>query len=80
MKQQMVGSSVGFQKFLQIRGVGYTFSISSTSLIVDAGYSHVLRVKIPRFHILTQSKKETSLSVQSSNLVQLNKFLSNVRS
>jgi ribosomal protein L6P/L9E len=80
MRQQMIGSSVGFQKFLQIRGVGYTFSISSTNLTIDAGYSHVLRMRIPKFHLLTQSKKETSLSIQSSNLVQLNKFLSTVRS
>jgi large subunit ribosomal protein L6 len=80
MRQQMIGSSVGFQKFLQIRGVGYTFSISSRNLTIAAGYSHVLKMKIPKFHLLTQSKKETSLSIQSSNLVQLNKFLSNVRS
>ena len=43
----MVGCTVGFHNALRIRGVGYKFSILPTKLIIQAGYSHLLRLALP---------------------------------
>jgi ribosomal protein L6P/L9E len=43
----MIGSTIGFQNALRIRGVGYKFNILPTKLIIQAGYSHLLHVVLP---------------------------------
>jgi large subunit ribosomal protein L6 len=79
LKQWMIGSSVGFKNALRVRGVGYKFSLSSTQLIIQAGYSHILRSKLPSVQSIMTNKKSTLFQLKSDNLVQLNTFLSRIR-
>jgi len=75
----MIGSSVGFKNALRVRGVGYKFSLSSTQLIIHAGYSHILRSKLPNVHSIRTNKKSTLFELKSDNLIKLNTFLSRIR-
>lgn len=81
----MIGSSVGFKNALRVRGVGYKFSISSTQLTIQAGYSHILRSRLPfstkgpNLQSIMTNKKSTLFQLKSENLVQLNTFLSSIR-
>jgi large subunit ribosomal protein L6 len=75
----MIGSSVGFKNALRVRGVGYKFSLSATQLIIQAGYSHILRSKLPIVQSIMTNKKSTLFQLKSDNLVQLNTFLSSIR-
>jgi len=75
----MIGSSVGFKNALRVRGVGYKFSLSSTQLTIQAGYSHILRSKLPDAKSIMINKKSTLFQLKSDNLVVLNTFLSSIR-
>jgi ribosomal protein L6P/L9E len=79
LKQWMIGSSVGFKNALRVRGVGYKFSLSATQLIIQAGYSHILRSQLPIVQSIMTNKKSTLFQLKSDNLVQLNTFLSSIR-
>lgn len=79
IKQWMVGCTVGFQKALRIRGVGYKFSILPTKLIIQAGYSHLLRVVLPSWRSIMSNKKSTLIHIKTEDLVKLSTFLSGIR-
>ena len=78
----MVGTLVGFQNALRLRGVGYKFDISSLKIKIQVGYSHLIRKKFPWpqfFQLLILSKKATLLKIKTSHLTSLQTFLSSVR-
>ena len=78
----ILGTIVGFQNALRVRGVGYRFDLSFTKITVEAGYSHLLFRNLPLlndFQALMLNKKSTLLQIKSSNLIVLNTFLSTVR-
>jgi large subunit ribosomal protein L6 len=79
MKQLIIGASVGFKKFLRVRGVGYRFNISSTALTIQAGYSHLLKIKIPFFKSFVTNKKATLIRGRSVDLITLSTFFAAVR-
>ena len=45
------GVTEGFQKGLEIIGVGYRFNVKGNTLVVNAGYSHPVEVAIPECNI-----------------------------
>ena len=77
--QNVIGALVGFKNFLRVRGVGYRFQIVAQTLIIHAGYSHSLRIKLPLKQKFILNKKSTYLRVKSQNLAKLSNFLSSVR-
>jgi large subunit ribosomal protein L6 len=80
IKQLIIGASVGFKNFLRVRGVGYKFNISSTTLTIYAGYSHLLKIKYPYFKSFVTNKKATLIRGRSVDLVALSTFFAAVRS
>lgn len=79
INQSIVGAIVGFKSFLRVRGVGYKFQTISNRMTIQAGYSHLLEVKMPFFQSFTFNKKSTFLRVKSSSVMSLTNFLSSVR-
>ena len=79
IKQLIIGASVGFKKFLRVRGVGYKFNISPTTLTIHVGYSHLLKIKYPYFKSFVTNKKATLIRGRSVNLVALSTFFAAVR-
>ena len=43
----IVGVSLGFEKKLELRGIGYKFQLDGKTLILNVGYSHPVILKIP---------------------------------
>jgi len=80
LQKLIVGASVGFKNFLRIKGVGYKFNISTLHLVIQAGYSHLLKKKIPLLRSLTANKKNTLICGRSVNLLELNTFFAATRS
>ena len=81
-KHLIVGTLVGFQNALRVRGVGYRFDISPLKITIQAGYSHLIIRKFPvsKFlQSLTTNKKATLLQIKSFDLKFLQTFLSNLR-
>jgi ribosomal protein L6P/L9E len=82
MKHWIVGTLVGFQNALRVRGVGYRFDISPLKITIQAGYSHLVFRKIPSIsslQTLILNKKATLLKIKSSDITMLHTFLSSIR-
>jgi large subunit ribosomal protein L6 len=47
VKNMVIGVTVGFEKKLQINGVGYRAAMSGTKLILNVGYSHPVEFQLP---------------------------------
>jgi len=82
LKHWILGTLVGFQNALRVRGVGYRIDISPLKVTIQAGYSHLIVCKLP-FQVyrqyLTLNKKATLLKIKSSRLTLLQMFLSSIR-
>jgi large subunit ribosomal protein L6 len=74
-----VGATVGFKKFLRLRGVGYKFSIKNRILITDVGFTHLLYKKLYAEMFFKFSRKYTVLRTKSKNLARLTGFISSLR-
>ena len=78
IKNMIEGVSNGFSKGLEIIGVGYSFNVKGNNLVVKAGYSHPVEVKIPEgLQIETVSNTEITVKGISKELV--GEFAANVR-
>ena len=47
IRNMIVGVTEGFEKKLESVGVGYRFQLKGAELVVTAGYSHPVNVKMP---------------------------------
>jgi large subunit ribosomal protein L6 len=47
INNMVVGVSAGFEKFLEIHGVGYRAEMSGKNMILSVGYSHTVEVVAP---------------------------------
>ena len=47
INNMVVGVSEGFTKVLEINGVGYRVQLQGDTLVVNAGYSHPVNMKLP---------------------------------
>lgn len=72
------GVSNGFSKGLEIIGVGYSFNVKGNTLVVKAGYSHPVEVKIPE-GITVESVSNTEIVVKGISKQLVGEFAANVR-
>lgn len=63
INNMVVGVTVGFQKDLEINGVGYRAEISGKQLTLSLGYSHPVVYSLPE-GIDVEVEKQTKLSVK----------------
>lgn len=47
LQNMVTGVTEGYEKKLEINGVGYNWKVSGKNLTVNAGYSHPVEVKLP---------------------------------
>ncbi len=74
----IVGVSKGYEKVLQIVGVGYRFNVQGQKLVISAGYSHPVEMKIPEG--LTGSVKDnTELTLKGIDKELIGEFAAQVR-
>ena len=79
IKNMIVGVSDGFEKKLEAVGVGYRFALKGNELVVTAGYSHPVNVKIPA-GITLESPSNTELFVRGIDKQAVGQFAAEVRS
>ena len=78
IKNMIVGVSEGFEKKLEAVGVGYRFNLKGNNLVVTAGYSHPVEVKIPE-GIKLEVPSNTELFVRGIDKQLVGEFAANVR-
>ncbi len=63
LNNMMVGVSEGFTKILEINGVGYRAQLQGDTLVVSAGYSHQVNMKLPEgIKVVCPSPTEIQIS------------------
>ena len=78
IKNMIEGVSNGFSKGLEILGVGYSFNVKGNTLVVKAGYSHPVEVKIPE-GLTVENVSNTEIIVKGISKELVGEFAANVR-
>ena len=78
IKNMIIGVTEGFEKKLESVGVGYRFQVKGNELVVTAGYSHPVVVKVPE-GIKLESPSNTELFVRGIDKQLVGEFAANVR-
>ena len=72
------GVSVGFEKKLQITGVGYRAQLSGTDLVLNMGYSHPVKM-VPPSGITVKVESPTSVIVSGIQKDMVGEFAAKIR-
>ena len=78
INNMIIGVSQGFSKGLEIIGVGYRFTLKGDTLVINAGYSHPVEMKIPA-GIKVEAKSNTEILVSGIDKVLVGEFAANIR-
>ena len=78
INNMIIGVTNGFEKKLESVGVGYRFQLKGAELVVTAGYSHPVNVKIPA-GINLEVPSNTELFVRGIDKQLVGEFAANVR-
>ena len=73
------GVSVGYEKEMEIVGVGYRGTLQGNKLKLNLGLSHLVEVEIPK-DITVKMDGNTKFTVSSSNKQKLGEFAAMIRS
>ena len=72
------GDKEGFSKGLEIIGVGYKFNVKGDVLVINAGYSHPVAIKVPT-GLKVEAVSNTEITISGSDKILLGEFAANVR-
>lgn len=72
------GVSAGYEKGLEIVGVGYRFNVQGKQLVVNAGYSHPVALEVPA-NLTVEGISNTEIVVKGIDKQAVGEFAANVR-
>lgn len=78
LNNMVVGVSEGFQKALELIGVGYRAQLQGTKLVLSVGYSHPVEFETPE-GITIEVPSNTSIIVKGSNKEVVGELAANIR-
>lgn len=74
----ITGVTEGYQKGLEIIGVGYNFKVQGSTLTIKAGYSHPVDMKVPE-GLTVEAVSNTEIIVKGIDKAQVGKFAAEIR-
>ena len=78
INNMIIGVTKGYEKGLEIVGVGYRFNVQGKKLVIAAGYSHPVNIEIPE-GITVESVSNTEITVKGIDKVLVGEFAANIR-
>ena len=78
INNMIVGVTKGFEKQLEIIGVGYRFATKGNAIVINAGYSHPVEMQIPQ-GITVELPSNTELTIKGTNKELVGEFAANIR-
>ncbi len=78
INNMIIGVTKGYEKGLEIIGVGYRFNVQGKKLVINAGYSHPVNMAIPE-GITVESVSNTEITVKGIDKVLVGEFAANIR-
>jgi large subunit ribosomal protein L6 len=79
MNNILIGVSVGYEKKLELQGVGYRMSIAGKSLNLALGFSHPVKVEIPN-DLKVEIQENNVLSISGADKQKVGQFAAEIRS
>lgn len=77
VRNMVKGVTDGFEKILEIEGVGYRGEVKGNTLAMNLGFSHPVIIPIPEG--ITAEIVKSVITLKGPDLEQLNQFAANVR-
>lgn len=78
IKNMIEGVTKGYQKQLEILGVGYRFTAKGNTLVINAGYSHPVEMSVPE-GLKIEVPSNTELNITGIDKIKVGEFAANVR-
>lgn len=78
VNNMIIGVTKGYEKGLEIVGVGYRFNVQGSKLVISAGYSHPVNIEVPK-GITVESVSNTEITVKGIDKVLVGEFAANIR-
>jgi len=78
IENMITGVSEGFEKGLEINGVGYRFNVSGNKLTVTAGFSHPVVIEVPS-GLTVEQVSNTEITVKGIDKQRVSEFAANIR-
>ena len=78
INNMVIGVSEQFQLTLILKGVGYRAAVQNDALVLNLGYSHPVKLEIPKT-ISVEIVKNTTINLKSCDKELLGLFASNIR-
>ncbi len=78
VNNMIIGVTKGYEKGLEIVGVGYRFNVQGSKLVISAGYSHPVNIEVPK-GITVESVSNTEIVVKGIDKVLVGEFAANIR-
>ena len=74
----LTGVSEGYKKGLECIGVGYRFNVQGNTITIQAGYSHPIKMEIPK-GLNVNSISNTEIEVCGADKCLVGEFAANIR-
>ena len=78
LHNMILGVTKGYEKGLEIIGVGYRFNVAGNKLTINAGYSHPVVMDVPE-GLTVEAPSNTEIVVKGIDKVLVGDFAANVR-
>ena len=78
ISNMVTGVTEGYERGLEIVGVGYRFNVRGDKLVINAGYSHPVEMDIPE-GITVEAKDNTEIVVKSIDKEKIGEFAAQIR-
>lgn len=78
ISNMIIGVTKGYEKSLEIVGVGYRFNVQGKKLVINAGYSHPVELEIPA-GLTVEAISNTEIKVSGIDKVLVGEFSANIR-
>ncbi len=78
IKNMLIGVTEGYEKKLEVVGVGYRFQTKGKDIVINAGYSNPVEVKVPA-GITVEVPSNTELIIKGIDKQQVGQFAAEVR-
>ena len=79
LNNAIIGSSVGFEKVLELSGVGYRAALKGNQLNLQLGFSHDINFEIPN-EIKISVEKQTTIKITGINKQKVGMVASEIKS
>jgi large subunit ribosomal protein L6 len=79
LQNMVTGVSQGYQKVMEIVGVGYRAQVQGDKIVFSIGYSHPVEFKLPEGIKAEVDKKQTQLTLSGIDKQKLGQVAANIR-